>query len=122
MKLLAVAVALFGLVALIQPAIQANPEGALLGLTMLICAATTFRSIGISSFLKILVGIFSTETIIFGLAVVVARAGLWPAYFAEELPPESLPLAVAIFSILVHVVAHFGTVKQITRIADRYFN
>src|SRR5580700_1483025 len=122
MKPLAIAVALVGLVALVQTTIQANLEGALLGLTVLLCAATTFRSSGISSFLKILVGIFSTEAIIFGLAVVVARAGLWPAYFAEELPPESLPLTVAIFSILVHAVAHFSTVKQITRIADRYFN
>ena len=122
MKPLAIAVALVGLVALIQTAIQANLEGALLGLTVLICAATTFRSSGISSFLKILVGIFSTETIVFGLAVVVARGGLWPAYFAQELPPESLPLTVAIFSILVHVVGHFHTVKQITRIADRYFD
>jgi putative ATP-binding cassette transporter len=122
MKPLAIAVALVGLVALVQTTIQANLEGALLGLTVLLCAATTFRSSGISSFLKILVGIFSTEAIIFGLAVVVARAGLWPAYFAEEQPPESLPLTVAIFSILVHAVAHFSTVKQITRIADRYFD
>ena len=35
---------------------------------------------------------------------------------------NSLPLTVAIFSILVYVVAQFGTVRQITQIADRYFN
>jgi putative ATP-binding cassette transporter len=122
MKLLAVAVAVFGIAALIQSTIQGNLEGDLLGATALICAATTSRSSGISSFLKIFVGIFSTETIIFGLAVVAVRAGIWPAYFALEVPPESLPLTVAIFSILVYVVAQFGTVKQIMRIADRYFN
>jgi putative ATP-binding cassette transporter len=122
MKLLAVAVALFGLVALIQPSIQGNLEGDLLGAAALICAATTFRSSGISSFLKVFIGIFSTETIVFGLGVVAARAGLWPAYLAQEQLPESLPLTVAIFSILVFAVAHFGTVKQIMRIADRYFN
>ena len=38
----------------------------------------------ISSFLKIFVGIFSTETIVFGLAVVAARAGYWPRYFAQD--------------------------------------
>ena len=75
----------------------------------------------ISSFLKIFVGILD-ETIIFGLAVVVVRAGIWPAYFAEEMPPDLLPLTVAIFSILVYLVAQFGTVKQIMHIADRYFN
>src|SRR5579862_5024135 len=122
MKALAVAVALFGLLALIETTIRGNLAGALLGVTALICAATTVRSSGISSFLKIFVAIFSTETIIFGLAVVAVRAGIWPTYFAQEVPPESLPLTVAIFSILVFFVAQFGTVKQVMRIADRYFN
>jgi vitamin B12/bleomycin/antimicrobial peptide transport system ATP-binding/permease protein len=122
MKALSVAVALFGLLALVQPALQLNVPAALLGIVALIAAATTYRSSAISSFLKIFVGIFSTETIVFGLAVLAARAGLWPSYFAQEALPESLPLTVAIFSILVYVVAQFPTVGQITRIADRYFN
>jgi len=122
MKPLSVAVALFGLAALVQPALQMNVPAALLGVVALISAVTTFRSTGISSFLKIFVGIFSTETVVFGLAVVAARAGLWPSYFAQDLPPESLPLTVAIFSILVYAVAQIPTVGQITRIADRYFN
>jgi vitamin B12/bleomycin/antimicrobial peptide transport system ATP-binding/permease protein len=122
MKPLSFAVALFGLVALVQPVLQMNVGEALLGVVVLIAAVTTFRSTGISSFLKVFVGIFSIETIIFGLAVVVARAGYWPKYFAGELPPESLPLTVAIFSILVYVVAQWPTVGQIMRIADRYFD
>jgi vitamin B12/bleomycin/antimicrobial peptide transport system ATP-binding/permease protein len=122
MKPLSIAVALFGLVALIQPVRDMNAAAAVLGIVTLIAALTTFRSTTISSFLKIFVGIFSAETIIFGLAVVAVRAGLWPKYFAEELPPDSLPLTVAIFSILVYAVAHLRTVEQITRIADRYFN
>ncbi len=36
--------------------------------------------------------------------------------------PNSLALTVAIFSILVYVVAQFPTVGQIKHIADRYFN
>jgi vitamin B12/bleomycin/antimicrobial peptide transport system ATP-binding/permease protein len=122
MKPLSITVALFGLLALVQPAIEMNLPSALLGGVALLCAATTFRSIAISSFLKIFVGIFSTETIVFGLAVLAGRAGLWPSGYAEYLPPESLPLTVAIFSILVYAVAQFGTVGQIMRIADRYFN
>jgi putative ATP-binding cassette transporter len=122
MKLLSVAVALFGLAALVQPALQLNFPGTLLGVVALISAATTFRSTGLSSFLKIFIGIFSIETVVFGLAVLTARSGHWPSYFAQELPPESLPLTVAIFSILVFAVAHIPTVGQITRIADRYFN
>jgi vitamin B12/bleomycin/antimicrobial peptide transport system ATP-binding/permease protein len=122
MKPLSIAVALFGLVALVQPALQMNPAGALLGIVALVTALTTYRSSGISSFLKIFVGIFSTETIVFGLAAVAARAGLWPSFLAEEIVPESLPLTVAIFSILVYAVAQLPTVGQIMRIADRYFN
>ena len=122
MKALSFAVALFGLAALVQPALQMNLPGALLGVVALVCAVTTFRSTAISSFLKIFVGIFSVETLVFGLAVVAARGGFWPRALALEQPPETLPLTVAIFSILVYVVAQFPTVGQIMRIADRYFN
>lgn len=122
MKALSIAVGLFGLVALIQPLAHASVPAALLGVVALVAAVTTYRSASISSFLKIFVGIFSTETILFGLAVVAARDGLWPRFAAAELPPESLPLTVAIFSILVYAVAQLPTVRQITRIADRYFN
>ena len=117
MKPLSVTLVLFGVLALLQPARQLDLPGALLGVVVLLCAATTFRSTAISSFLKIFVGIFSTETIVFGLAVLAGRAGLWPADYAEYLPPESLPLTVAIFSILVYVVAQFrhGTTDHADR-------
>ena len=122
MKPLSVSIALFGLLALVQPAIEMDISAALFGGVVLLCAFTTFRSAAISSFLKIFVGIFSTETIVFGVAVLAGRAGLWPAGYAEYLPPESLPLAVATFAILVYAAAQSGTVGQIMRIADRYFN
>ena len=122
MKPLSITLVLFSLLALIQPAHQLDLPGALLGIVVLFCAVSTFRATQISSFLKIFVGIFSTETIVFGVAVLAGRAGLWPANYAEYLPPESLPLTVAIFSIIVYLVAQSGSVGQITRIADRYFN
>jgi vitamin B12/bleomycin/antimicrobial peptide transport system ATP-binding/permease protein len=122
MKPLSVAVALFGIAALVQPVLQHNYADALLGVVALLCAVTTFRSATISSFLKIFVGIFSTETIVFGAATLASRAGWWPRLLADYLPPESLPLTVAIFSILVYAVAQLHTVGQIMRIADRYFN
>ena len=122
MKPLSIAVALVGLVALIQPVTDMNAGAAVLGVVTLIAALATLRSAGISSFLRIFVAIFSVETIVFGLAVVAARAGFWPKIFAEEMPPESLPLTVAIFSILVYAVSRLRTVEQIMRIADRYFD
>ncbi len=121
MKMLSACVAVFGLLALVQPAIERNFSTAALGVVALLCAFTTFRSSSISSFLKVFVGIFSIETIVFGLAVLANRMMLWPTSSVQAVP-ESLPLTVAIFSILVFVVAQFRTVRQIMRIADRYFN
>jgi vitamin B12/bleomycin/antimicrobial peptide transport system ATP-binding/permease protein len=122
MKLLSIAVALFGLAALGVAQNGKDVATAVLGVTALLCAVTTYRSTAISSFLKIFIGIFSTETIVFGLAVLAGKVDLWPTAYAEYLPPESLPLTVAIFSILVDLVAQIPVVRQITRIADRYFN
>jgi vitamin B12/bleomycin/antimicrobial peptide transport system ATP-binding/permease protein len=122
MKQLSIAVALFGIAALVQPILERNFAAADLGVVALLCALATYRSAGISSFLKIFVGIFSTETIVFGVTSLVGRAGLWPQSLADYLPPESLSLTVAIFSILVYAVAQLPTVCQIMRIADRYFD
>src|SRR5262249_414979 len=122
MKPLSIGLVLFGLLALVQPAHQLDLPGALLGIVVLLCAATTFRSSDISSFLKIFVGIFSTETIVFGLAVLAGRAGLLPADYPQDLPPQSLPPPPPTFSLLLSLVARFHTVGQIMRIADRYFN
>ena len=101
MKALSIAVAVFGCAALVLAETGKDVITAVLGVAALGCAFTTYRAIGISCFLKIFVAIFSAETIVFGLTVLAGKAGLWPAAYAEYLPPESLPLTVAIFSILV---------------------
>jgi putative ATP-binding cassette transporter len=122
MKFLSICVALFAILALVLAQSLGDVATAILGIGALLCAATTWRSSAISSFLKIFVGIFSTETVVFGLAMLAAKTDLWPAAYAEYLLPESLPLTVAIFSITVYAAAQLRTVRQITRIADRYFN
>jgi putative ATP-binding cassette transporter len=119
---LSIGVALFGIIALAVAATGGDTTTAVLGGAALLCAYTTFNATAISSFLKIFVGIFSTETIVFGLVVLAGKVGVWPTDYEEYLPPESLPLTVAIFSILVYTVARIKVVQQITRIADRYFN
>jgi len=122
MKPLSIGVALFGLLALLVAALAQDASAAVLGVAALICGFTTFRSTAISSFLKIFVGIFSVETIVFGLLVLLAQAELWPQALADYELPESLPLSVAVFSIAVYAVAQSDVVRQITRIADRYFD
>src|SRR3954469_3688485 len=121
MKLLSAAVACLGLLALFEGWRDTDPATVLLGGTALMCAVTTFRARAVSAFLKIFVGIFSAETIVLGVAVLAGRTGLWPAQYSEYLPPEWLPPAMAIFSMLVYAIARVGTVAQIMRIADPYF-
>src|SRR5258708_2981676 len=122
MKILSICVALFGLLALGVSQGFGDVSAAGLGATALLCALATWRSISISSFLKIFVGIFSIETIVFGLCVLAADAAMWPAAYAEYKLPVMLPLTVAIFSILVYLIAQTKVVRQMTKIADPYFN
>jgi putative ATP-binding cassette transporter len=122
MKPLSVSLALVGILALVQSAIQIDLSATLFGVAVLLCAFTTFRSVAISSFLKIFVAFFSAETIVFGAAWLAYRAGLWPTGYPQYAPPTSLPVAVAIFSLVIYAVARSGTVAQIMRIADRYFD
>ncbi len=122
MKILSFSVALFGILALVQAETNGDYMVGVLGVTALICAFATYRSISISSFLHIFVGIFSVETIVFGLALLADGVGLWPQDYAEYKLPVSLPLTVAIFSITVCVVARVPMVLQMMRIADRYFD
>src|SRR5215468_5874435 len=105
MKLLSIGVGLFGIIALAVALTGDDVTTAVLGATALLCAFTTFNATTISSFLKIFIAIFSTETIVFGLAVLAGKVGLWPTDYADYLPPVSLPMAVAVFSILVYLVA-----------------
>ena len=122
MKTLSFTVALFSALALSLAWTHGDMGTGVLGIVALLCAFTTYRSTSISSFLKVFVGIFTIETIVFGAVVLAGRAGIWPAAYREYLPPDSLPVTVAVFSILVYLLAWVPVVRQITRIADLYYN
>ena len=122
MKFLSLAVLAFSILSLLV-GVRGGVDGALLlGGAGLICAFTTWRSQAISSFLKIFAAIFATETVVFGLIHFAILGGVWPAWAREYKIPESLPLTVAIFAILVWAVSHLPVVRAITAIADRYFD
>ena len=122
MKILSVCVALFGLVALVVAEEFHDLAGGGLGATALISALAIWRSVNLSSFLKIFIAIFSIETIVFGLCVLAAEASLWPAAYAEYKLPVTLPITVGIFSIIVYLVAQTKVVQQMMHIADPYFD
>ncbi|TDX65675.1 putative ATP-binding cassette transporter [Methylosinus sp. sav-2] len=122
MQGLGAAVAVFAALTLAAGAHLGDANLFLLAATAGLCAFTTWRSAAISSFLKIFVSIFSVETIVFGVARLLAEESLWPAALADYALPESLPLTVAVFSISVFAVSHIPVVREMTRIADLYFD
>jgi len=125
MKILSFGVAAIGLLALALGLNAGDGWEVGIGISALLCAAATFLSAGISSYLKVFAGIFSIETIASGLLTIVIKAGLWPAVLADYQPPETFlntfPITVAVFSILIYASSHVGVVRQMTRIADLYF-
>ena len=122
MILLALAVAATALAALVVGAAAGGgPVILVFAAAALGCAYATYRARAISTFLRIFVAIFAAETVVFGAGVLVATLGLWPERFAEARLPESLPLTVALFAILVVAVSRLKVVRRMTGIADRYF-
>jgi putative ATP-binding cassette transporter len=122
MPLLAVLVGLFSAAAAVVSLKTGNHIVILLAGAGFLCAFTTYRSRTISTFLQIFAAIFAAETVIFGAVFLIAETGLWPSSLEEYELPESLPLTVAIFGILVHAISFIRVVRSMTRIADRYFD
>jgi vitamin B12/bleomycin/antimicrobial peptide transport system ATP-binding/permease protein len=121
MKLLSLFVLGFALVAAFLAQRTGDIAIILLAATAFLCAATTFLSSRISAFLKIFAAIFATELIVFGTLYLISAAGLWPAGFEDYRLPDSLPLTVAIFAILVYAVSFIPVMRKMMTIADRYF-
>ncbi len=121
MKILGVAVALFGLMSAGVGLEFANTTLDLVAAASLIVGYCCWRSAPVSRFLKMFLALFAAETIVFGLADLAARFGLWPKSLAEARMPPTLALTVALFAIIVFVVSHIPVVRTLTRIADRFF-
>ncbi|ATQ69928.1 MULTISPECIES: ABC transporter ATP-binding protein/permease [Methylosinus] len=122
MQRLGAAVAVFALLALGAGLHTGGADLFLLAAGAGLCAYTTWRSAAMSSFLKIFAAIFSAETVVFGLARLLEAEGLWPAALADYALPDSFALTVAVFSILVFALSHVPVVREMTRIADLYFD
>jgi putative ATP-binding cassette transporter len=88
----------------------------------LICAAATYRSAHISTFLRVFEVVFALETILFGAAYLADVLGLWPEAYADFRLPSTLPLTVALFGSLVYAISFIGVVRKMTDIADPYFS
>jgi putative ATP-binding cassette transporter len=121
MRTLSLAIAVFSLLCIGVSPWAPGGATALLGGTGLVAAFTIWRSQYISSFLKIFIGIFAVEVLVFGLGFLADKLGFWPQAWRSFVLPDSLPLSVAIFAILVWAVSHLPVIRNMTRIADGYF-
>ncbi|WP_332696978.1 ABC transporter ATP-binding protein/permease [Bosea sp. (in: a-proteobacteria)] len=121
MRLLSFAVAGLALIALVVGQQSGSPGMLGLGVVGVLLALATWRSAGISYFLKIFSGIFGTEYVIFGAGAVLAQIGWWPASWQAAAVPTSLGTTVAVFGILIYLISFVPVVRRIADIASPYF-
>lgn len=112
-----VTLSLFGLAAFDQ-----TTAGLDLAIVGALLAITTWRSKTMSRFLQILAAIFATEFVVFGAMSTLAERDIWPEALSSFLPPDSLPITVGIFGIIIHAISYIPGIASIMRIADRYFD
>lgn len=118
---LAIAIALFSAALFVLAFTGSDTNRLSLAIVGALLAVSVWRSAGRSRFLNIFIGIFGTEFIIFGGVLVLAAQGLWPEALQDVLPPDSLPMTVGIFGIIVHAISYVQGIANMMRIADRYF-
>ena len=121
MRLLAIAVGLFAIAAFAVGLHSPSTMVFLLTGAAAACAVAVFLSHGLSTFLKIFEATFAVETIVFGLAFLVDKLGLWPQAYANYTLPDSLPFAVALFGVFIYAISFIPVVRKMTGIADPYF-
>ena len=121
MRYLSVVVALVGVLALGLGLQGGDSWEIAAGVTALMCAATTYLSPAVSSYLRVFIRIFSIETVLFVPGLLAVKAGLWPTALADFAVPDQLPVTVALFSFLTYLISYIPVVRQITRIADLYY-
>jgi len=86
-----------------------------------LAALASLPSLQLSTFLTLMADLFAFETVIFGIADLVNVLGYWPEAYKEYALPHYLPLATAVFVIVITLVSRFGLVRRMMAIADPFF-
>jgi putative ATP-binding cassette transporter len=131
MKFLSLGVAFAAIVCIVAGA--AKGSVAILGLSVdptmigvgvigLVLAVATLRAAGISTFLRIFSKLFAVEFTLLSLVYAAGAYGLWPAALSEALPPATLCITIAVFGLIVYGISFIPVIRQITRLADLYFD
>src|SRR5271165_5582559 len=110
MRMLSLAV--FAVLALVVGAYEESGMTILIGAASGLAAAASHPRWRLSAFLSILFDLFAIETVVFGVADIVALLGYWPEAYAEYQLPTYLPLATALFGVVLFLVSHARFVRR----------
>jgi putative ATP-binding cassette transporter len=119
MRMLSLAV--FAVLALTVGAYEGDGMMILIGVASALAAAASHPRWRLSTFLAMLSDLFAFETILFGLADIVVVLGYWPEAFADYQLPRYLPLATALFGVVIFIVSHTRFVRRMLTITDPFF-
>jgi putative ATP-binding cassette transporter len=122
MRLLSIAVALFALLSSGLGLYDSDMQAVGLGLVGILLAVTTWRAHHLSRFLQIFAAIFAVEYVAFGLILTLEAHELWPAMLESWSVPESLPVTVGVFGLIIYAISFVPGIVAIMRIADRFFD
>ena len=113
--------AAFAALALVVGAYKEDGMTLLIGFASALAAVVSMPKWKLSTFLAILSDLFAIETLLFGLADIVSLLGYWPKAYEEYSLPRYLPLATALFGVVIFAVSHFGFVRRMTALTDPFF-
>src|SRR5271154_3897845 len=104
MRMLSLAV--FAAIALVIGAYEKDGMTILIGVASGMAALASLPRWKMSTFLTLLSDLFAIETVLFGLADLVALTGNWPQRYQDYELPRYLPLATALFVLCIFAVSH----------------
>ena len=122
MRLLSIVIALFALLSIGLGASGGDMQAVGLGVVGVLLAVTTWRAHSMSRFLQIFATIFATEYLAFGSILTLEAHDLWPAALEAIAVPESLPITVGVFGLIIYAISFVPGIIAIMRIADRFFD
>ena len=116
-----VSLAVFAAVALVVGAYEEDSMTLLIGGASALAAFASLPRFRSSIFLSILSDLFAVETVLFGLADIIVLIGYWPKAFEDYQLPSYLPLATALFGVVIFAVSYIPFVQRMLRITDPFF-
>jgi putative ATP-binding cassette transporter len=113
--------AAFAVLALAIGAYREDEMTLLIAIASGLAAVASLPRFRTSIFLSMLSDLFAAETILFGLADMIALMGYWPKGYEDYELPRYLPLATALFGVLIFAVSYIPFVQRMLRITDPFF-